>query len=96
MDADPDQYLISNMVPYPGTAVWNQPDKFGIINLDKDFKQFYQLGKDGMGPLLSFDTEWMSRYEVQEAEIGLRKWLTKNKKFRGPSLDYEKKLYGGD
>jgi radical SAM superfamily enzyme YgiQ (UPF0313 family) len=94
VDADPDQYMLSNMIPYPGTAVWNNPSKFGITRLDKNFDQYYQLGKGGMGPMLSFDTLWMSRQEFRELELGLRGWLMQNKKFTGKLLDYEKRLYG--
>ncbi|MCJ7663019.1 MAG: radical SAM protein [Desulfobacterales bacterium] len=93
VEADPDQYLVNTMIPYPGTAVWNDPERFGITKLYKDFDEYYQLGKDGMGGLLSFDTEWLTRYEFRKLEVELREWLRKNKEFRGSLLDYEKKFY---
>ncbi|MCJ7747940.1 MAG: radical SAM protein [Desulfobacterales bacterium] len=96
MEADPDQYLVNNMIPYPGTAVWNDPESFGVTRFYKDFNEYYQIGKDGTGGLLSFDTQWLSRYEFKELELEFREWLKKNKKFRGSILDYEKRLYGDE
>jgi len=91
--ADPDQVFVSSMACYPGTDVWNNPSKYGIISLDDDFSQYYQVGKDGMGPLLSFDTKWLNRHEAKELEIEFRKWVKNNIEFRGSLLDYEKTLY---
>jgi radical SAM superfamily enzyme YgiQ (UPF0313 family) len=90
--ADPDQVFVSSMVCYPGTDVWNNPVKYGITNLDTDFSQYYQVGRDGLGGL-SFDTEWLSKQEFRELEIKFRTWIQENVRFRGSLLDYEKVLY---
>lgn len=89
--ADPDQYFISSFIPYPGTACWNFPDKFGITYIDKDFEQFYQVDKEGYGGL-TVDTEWLTRDKFRELEIEFRGWLAKNKPLRGSLLNYENKI----
>jgi anaerobic magnesium-protoporphyrin IX monomethyl ester cyclase len=46
-DVDFDEYSIYPLIPYPGTAIWNQPEKFGYSILDKDFDDYIQIGKGG-------------------------------------------------
>jgi anaerobic magnesium-protoporphyrin IX monomethyl ester cyclase len=91
INSDPDQYFVSNFVPYPGTPVWNTPVGYGIINMSKDFNQYYQVGKDGTGGL-TIDTQWLSRDEFRQLEIDFRAWLRENKPRRGCLLDYEEKM----
>lgn len=91
VDADPDQYFVSNFVPYPGTPVWDNPEKYGITWMSRDFDQYYQVGKDGTGGL-TVDTLWLSRAEFRILEVAFRTWLKENKPRRGCLLDYEKKM----
>jgi len=90
--AEPDQFLVFSMVCYPGTDVGNNPSKYGITKLDRDFSQYYQIGKNGLGGL-SFDTEWLSREEFRGLEVDFRSWMKSNVKFKGSLQDYEKELY---
>ena len=92
--ADPDQYFVSSFVPYPGTEPWNNPEKFGITYIDKEFEQFYQVGKEGHGGL-TVDTEWLTRQQFYELEKEFRGWLSENKPLRGALLNYEKNLNRG-
>jgi len=91
--AEPDQFLVFSMACYPGTDVWNNPSKYGIVKLDRNFDQYYQVGKDGLGGM-SFDTEQLSREEFRELEIEFRSWMKSTVEFRGSLQDYEKELYG--
>jgi len=92
MEADPDQVFISNFVPYPGTDVWNFPEKYGVTKLYTDFNEYYQVGADGAGGL-SVDTQWLSRQEFRDLELEFRLWIKNNKEIRGDLLDYEKRIY---
>ena len=87
--ADPDQYFVSNFVPYPGTDVWNDPEKYGVIHIDTDFTQYYQVNRSGMGGL-TIDTQWLSRAEFRNLEIEFRDWM-RTRKMRGHILAYEAK-----
>lgn len=93
LDTNPDQYFISTFIPYPGTACGEKPKEFGITNITKDFRQFYQVNKDGFGGV-TIDTEWLSMESGRELEIEFREWIRLNKKFNGKIQDYEKKMYG--
>lgn len=91
LEAEPDQYSVSNFIPYPGTDVAKNPEKYGIIQMSDDWNQYFQLDASEMGGL-TIDTQWLSRQEFRELEIDFRTWLKKNVKFRGPMLSYEKKI----
>jgi radical SAM superfamily enzyme YgiQ (UPF0313 family) len=89
--ADPDQFFVSNFIPYPGTPVWRDPGKFGITKISSDFSQFYQVGKDGTGGLV-VETEWLKMDEFRELELEFREWIRK-REMRGMLQNYEEKLY---
>ena len=88
--ADPDQYFVSNFIPYPGTDVGDNPNKYGITDILGDYNQYYQISKDGTGGV-TIDTEWLTRNQFRELELKFRGWL-KNRPMRGHLLDYEIKL----
>jgi anaerobic magnesium-protoporphyrin IX monomethyl ester cyclase len=90
---DIDQVFVSNMIPYPGTDVGDYPEKYGIIKKYNDYSQYYQVGKDGSGGLLDFDTYWLTREEFRDLEIKFREWIFRDKSIRGSLQNYEKKLY---
>jgi radical SAM superfamily enzyme YgiQ (UPF0313 family) len=91
-EAQPDQYFVSNFVPYPGTAVWRDPKKYGITEMEHDFDEYYQVNRRGYGGL-TVDTEWLSRRQFRKLEREFRQWLKDNIQMRGDTLDYEKELY---
>lgn len=90
IDADPDQIFINSMVPYPGTKVWNNPEKFGIRNMSTDYNQYFQVSKSGVGGL-TIDTEWLSREEFRKLEIDFRNWCH-TRPMRGLLQEYEKRM----
>lgn len=42
---DFDEFIVYPFIPYPGTAVWHDPEKYGAT-LDRDFSKYVQIGKD--------------------------------------------------
>lgn len=93
VNSDVDQYFISTFVPYPGTSVGDNPEKFGILNMSDDLNNYYQVSKDGTGGMTT-DTKWLSRYEFRELELEFRDWLKVNKPFKGTKQKYEERIYG--
>lgn len=87
--SNPDQLFVSTFVPYPGTEVGNNLEKYGIINITDDYDQFYQVSKDGTGGITT-DTKWLSKEEFRELEIEFREWI-KKRPMRGLLQDYETK-----
>ena len=92
-ESDPDQYFVSNFVPYPGTDVGDNPGKYGIKNMSSDYSQYYQVSKDGTGGL-TIDTEWLTRQEFRDLELEMRAWL-KSRPMRGQVQDYESSFREG-
>jgi radical SAM superfamily enzyme YgiQ (UPF0313 family) len=42
-----DEYSLYPLIPYPGTRIWNEPEKFDYEIIDKDFTHYVQIGKGG-------------------------------------------------
>lgn len=85
-----DQYFVSNFVPYPGTDVWNNPKKYGITKIKKNFKNYFQVDKTGFGSR-NIEVNNITLEEFQEIEKDFREWISK-RKVRGPIQEYEKIL----
>lgn len=95
INSDIDQYFFSNFIPYPGTDVALNPEKYGIINMSDNFDDYYQVSKDGTGGAV-IDTKWLSKQEFKKFELEFREWIKNNKLFVGSRQDYEKILYGDE
>lgn len=56
-DSAPDIVTVYPLIPYPGTDVWNNPDKYGMRIIDKDFSHyFYIKGNYEAGYVYETDT----------------------------------------
>jgi len=88
-EADPDQYFVSNFIPYPGTAVALNPKHYGVISTTTDYNQFYQVSKDGTGGL-TINTEWLTKDQFRLLELNFRSYLQNHKPMRGELQNYEK------
>ena len=54
----PDSLTFSLFQPFPGSDVWNHPEKYGVTIPDRGFDKFWQLGGDDDPemPVLTFDS----------------------------------------
>jgi anaerobic magnesium-protoporphyrin IX monomethyl ester cyclase len=89
---DPDQFFVSNFVPFPGTDVWNHPDKYGVLDINRDFSNYYQIDKTGFGSRNIVDSA-ISNRRFFEIEREFRSWMN-NRKMRGYTPD-EARLFRG-
>ena len=87
---NPDQYFVSNFVPYPDTDVWNNPDKYGVTRMDTDFNNYFQVDKTGYGSV-NIETNELSELEFKVLEKDFREWVGK-RKMKGGLLKYEKEM----
>lgn len=55
----PDSVLVSTFTPLPGSFVWEHPHDFGINWLNKDYGDYYLVGKDGT-PKPTFATKHLT------------------------------------
>lgn len=89
-EEEPDQWFVSNFVPYPGTDVGDHPERYGITYMSKDYDRYYQVSKDGTGGL-TIATQWLSMEEFRILELEFRAWM-RTRPMRGETLEYEKRM----
>lgn len=74
----PNFWNVSVFTPFPGSDVWNNPEKFGLKILTKDLSQYQMVGKDFKGNVV-VETEEMNKEEIEQARdelIDLLKEIT--------------------
>lgn len=42
LECNPEEFIIYNLIPYPGTDVFNNPEKYGITFIDRDYSKYLQ------------------------------------------------------
>lgn len=60
-ETEPDQVSLFTLVPYPGTDLWNHPERYGIKKIEKDFS-LYQHSVGGKEEEL----DWLSNLEYHD------------------------------
>jgi len=61
-----DEFAVYPLIPYPGTRLWKEPQRFGYTIVDSDFTGYVQMGKSGA-----------TRYALKHVNFGpeeVRKW----------------------
>jgi len=71
----PDAVTFSIFQPFPGSAVWNQPEKFGVSILDGSFDKFWQLGLEGTEEELILSLPSLSKDKLLRARRELGDWF---------------------
>jgi radical SAM superfamily enzyme YgiQ (UPF0313 family) len=46
LECMPDEFSVYPLIPYPGTPIYQEPEKFGIIAINHDFSQYFQVCRD--------------------------------------------------
>lgn len=46
LDCAFDEFIVYSFIPYPGTPVWYNPEKWGITKIDRDFSKYVQVGRE--------------------------------------------------
>ena len=52
-EAKPDSVSLYTFIPYPGTPIWKDPEKFDMEIIEKDFKNYFIINKDGFGGVVA-------------------------------------------
>jgi anaerobic magnesium-protoporphyrin IX monomethyl ester cyclase len=89
--ADFDQSFVCSFIPFPGTDVAENPEKYGITYIDPDFDKYFLIDQNGSGGIV-IDTKWLSRSQFDIIQNDFRTFM-KNRPFRGQTQDYEKDIY---
>jgi anaerobic magnesium-protoporphyrin IX monomethyl ester cyclase len=69
----PGAITLSLFTPYPGSAVWNNPEKFGITIPDDAFDKFWQVGGEYDPANMLIDIPTMSKWELWQHRQRLTK-----------------------
>lgn len=76
-DCRPDAASLHMFQPYPGCAVWNTPEQFGVKIPTDSFSKMWELNDDDPKTMvLELDT--MTRDELFEARTMLHNWIVEN------------------
>lgn len=63
-EAEPDEFVVYPLIPYPGTPLWDDPAGFGLLNIDKDFHKYFQIYGNKQSHFV-YDLVNADRYELQ-------------------------------
>lgn len=55
--------------PFPGSDVWNNPDRYGVTLPDNAFDRFWQMGKEGSVDELVLNLPTITKEQLQRARI---------------------------
>ena len=73
----PDAVTFSIFQPFPGSAVWNYPEKFGVHIPDGSFDRFWQLGLEGTEDELILSLPTLAKDKLLRARRELGDWFDK-------------------
>jgi radical SAM superfamily enzyme YgiQ (UPF0313 family) len=83
---NPDQFFVSNFVPYPNTDVWKHPEKYGVVSIDKNFRNYFLVDRTGLGSR-TIVTQGLSNEEFTDIEGEFRTWINQREQ-RGSLPSY--------
>ncbi|HPN29555.1 MAG TPA: radical SAM protein [bacterium] len=84
-----DQAQGYTFVPLPGCDVYKNPEKYGILEMSKDYSDYYLIqGKHGLGGK-TISTKFLNAYELESEVKKFREFL-KNRTTKGCVQDYYK------
>jgi len=70
----PDEFVVYPLIPYPGTPLYHDPERYGLLNIDQDFSKYFQICGDKHSEFV-YDLENADRHELQAMKEHLSKQL---------------------
>lgn len=68
-----DEYAIYPLLPYPGTAIWKEPKKYGYEIIEPDFTKYVQLGVNKFTSFTMRHTNEKTGYTFYPDDV--KRWL---------------------
>lgn len=65
-ECPPDYWVVSTMTPFPGSAIWANPEKYNVKLLTRDISQYVMVSKSRRGNVV-LETEEMSKTDIEQA-----------------------------
>jgi len=69
-ECPPDYWNVSVFTPYPGSAVFANPEKYGVKLLTRNIEDYAMVSKNGKGNVV-METKDMSKKDIEEARDSL-------------------------
>jgi radical SAM superfamily enzyme YgiQ (UPF0313 family) len=69
LETKPSAVAWSLFQPFPGSDVWNHPERYGVELPDNAFDRFWQMGKEGSTDELVLTLPGFSKEKLQRARI---------------------------
>lgn len=88
--SNPDQIFLSTFIPYPGSDVWNNPDKYGITYFDKNYDNYCFAAKNAKG-FKTFTTKDLTDNKYFELQDKITNYVY-SRKFIGAVPSYHDRL----
>jgi anaerobic magnesium-protoporphyrin IX monomethyl ester cyclase len=88
-ETNPDQFTLFNFIPLPGCAIWNDPQKYNIKIVNRNFKDYFNIAGDNQGGLV-VETQELSSKDLSNLRQDFVAFLNK-KGQSGPLQDYYNK-----
>ncbi|MFX0063360.1 MAG: B12-binding domain-containing radical SAM protein [Candidatus Hermodarchaeota archaeon] len=82
-----DEFIVYPLIPYPGTPLYYNPQKYGITYIDPDFSKYFQVFGDKQAGF-TFETEALNRKTIQEMRDYLIKTLLRFSRWSGDSIEF--------
>lgn len=89
-EADPDQIMMATFIPYPGTDVYNNRNKYGITYINNDYSKFNLSEDNGVGHII-YDSIHTNKNEMYKLQHKLFDYIY-SRKMRGELPSYQKRL----
>jgi len=87
LTCQPHEYVISAFVPYPGTDPYQHPERYGIIDLEADFSQYFLLRRN-RETSYTFRTTELTSQVVSEMRASMVQELSPYMTWAGSSQGY--------
>lgn len=63
-ETKPDEFVVYPLIPYPGTPIYEEPERYGLFNIDKDFHKYFQIYGEKKSHFV-YDLADIDRVELQ-------------------------------
>lgn len=83
-----DEFSVYPVIPYPGTRLYQQPEDYGIISIEKDYAKYFQIGKNlKAGFVIKTNTFDETQVRIWRDKI-IQALILDHRQWAGHSKDY--------
>lgn len=84
----PDEFIVYPLIPYPGTPIFRDPEKYGITFIDPDFTKYFQVFGDKQTGFI-LETKKLDREKIHQMRDYMIKELLKFSTWAGDSRQFK-------